>query len=115
MAMDTITEAPGAATEAAPPILRAPKPALQAPAPPVGATTSVADAAAPVAKARPVKFPVKFHLAITIEMAESLRRITAGNPLIRTEAEIGRAALHTFLLQSDPQYVHAVSNGASDV
>jgi len=50
-----------------------------------------------------VKFPGRFHMAITGAMINSLRRLTGGNSLL-AEADIGRLALHAYLLANDPMY-----------
>jgi hypothetical protein len=57
-----------------------------------------------------VKFPARFHMAISIPMAESLRRLTGGNSLL-AEADIGRLALNAYLMANDPQYANVMRNG----
>jgi hypothetical protein len=57
-----------------------------------------------------VKFPLRFHCAITSAMGDSLRRLTGSNSLL-AEADIGRLALHSYLTANDPQYVRAMNNG----
>jgi hypothetical protein len=42
-------------------------------------------------------------MAITGAMINSLRRLTGGNSLL-AEADIGRLALHGYLLANDPLY-----------
>jgi hypothetical protein len=49
------------------------------------------------------RFPQKFHFAISNAMNDSLKRLTGGNSLL-AEADIGRLALHAYLLQNDPYY-----------
>jgi len=60
-----------------------------------------------------VKFPARFHMAISIPMAESLRRLTGGNSLL-AEADIGRLALNAYLMANDPQYLRAMTGGNSN-
>lgn len=50
-----------------------------------------------------VRFPVRFHFAITLAMAQSLQRMTGGASLL-AESDVGRIALHAYLLQNDPRY-----------
>jgi hypothetical protein len=57
-----------------------------------------------------VKFPCRFHCAITAAMAESLARMTGGNALL-SESDIGRLALHSYLLANDPQYTKQMRGG----
>jgi hypothetical protein len=57
-----------------------------------------------------VKFPLRFHCAITIAMGDSLRRMTGGNSLL-SESDIGRLALHSYLLSNDPHYHRAMGGG----
>jgi|SRR5215470_7977643 len=52
---------------------------------------------------RPVKYPVKYHLSITVAMNEALARLSGDNSLA-TGAQIGRMALHQFLMANDPHY-----------
>jgi hypothetical protein len=59
---------------------------------------------------RPVKYPVKYHLSITVAMNDALARLSGDNSLA-TGAQIGRLALHQFLLANDPHYARAVRNG----
>jgi hypothetical protein len=71
----------------------------------VGATTAV--------KRRPKaieRFPLRFHCAITPAMGDALKRLTGGNSLL-SESDIGRLALHGYLLSNDPLYVRAMGNG----
>jgi hypothetical protein len=49
------------------------------------------------------RFPFKFHCAITKAMNDSLKRLAGGGALL-AEADIGRLALHAYLLQNDPHY-----------
>jgi hypothetical protein len=70
--------------------------------------------AAPAAKKRHTaieRFPLRFHCAITPAMGEALKRLTGGNSLL-AESDIGRLALHGYLLANDPQYARVLSNGA---
>jgi hypothetical protein len=64
-------------------------------------------------RSRPERYPLKYHCSITPAMANSLRRLTGRNS-IHDEADIGRMALHEFLLKNDPQYLRKVSNGAGN-
>jgi hypothetical protein len=50
-----------------------------------------------------VRFPARFHMAISIPMAQSLQRLTGGNSLL-AEADIGRLALNAYLVANDPHY-----------
>jgi hypothetical protein len=59
---------------------------------------------------RAEKFPLKYHFAITVAMGNSLRRLTGSNSLL-SESDIGRLALHSYLLANDPLYVKQLSNG----
>lgn len=54
------------------------------------------------------KFPFQFHYAINIPMQQSLERLTGLNSLWDS-AQIGRMALHSWLLQNDPQYREEVT------
>jgi hypothetical protein len=75
-----------------------------APAAPNGASTKAK------ARQRPlVRFPLRFHFAISEAMGRALQRQTGGNSLM-SEADIGRLALHAFLLSNDPQYREEVSS-----
>jgi hypothetical protein len=79
-------------------------------------TDTPSTAAAPAATgktARLQQFPLKYHFSITPAMGNALRRMTGPNSPYR-EADIGRLALHQFLLQNDPQYARQVSNGAGN-
>jgi hypothetical protein len=63
-------------------------------------------------KKRPEKYPVKFHLSITLAMSDSLQRLSGGTHSIATAAQFGRLALHNFLLANDPVYARQVgANG----
>jgi hypothetical protein len=46
-------------------------------------------------------------MAISIPMAESLRRLTGSNSLL-AEADIGRLALNAYLMANDPYYAKAM-------
>ena len=61
-----------------------------------------------------VKFPLRFHCAITIAMGDSLRRMTGGNSLL-SESDIGRLALHSYLLSNDPHYHRAMGGRSKSV
>jgi hypothetical protein len=82
-------------------------------APHTPSATPAPDRASTKAKVRHkaiVKFPVRFHCAITIEMGNSLRRLTGSNSLM-SESDVGRMALHGYLLANDPYYVRAMQQG----
>ena len=68
------------------------------------ATTTARKRQSPV-----VKFPARFHMAISIEMANSLRRLTGGNSLL-AEADIGRLALNAYLVANDPHYARVMGH-----
>jgi hypothetical protein len=53
---------------------------------------------------------MRFHCAITIAMNDSLKRLTGGNSLLG-ESDIGRLALHSYLMANDPAYVRVMGNG----
>ena len=57
-----------------------------------------------------VKFPLRFHCAISQAMGDSLRRLTGSNSLM-AESDIGRIALHSYLLANDPYYARAMQQG----
>jgi hypothetical protein len=57
-----------------------------------------------------VKFPARFHMAISIPMAESLQRLTGSNSLL-AEADIGRLALNAYLMANDPHYARVMRGG----
>jgi hypothetical protein len=66
--------------------------------------------APPAAKKRhtPIeRFPLRFHCAITNAMGEALKRLTGGNALL-AESDIGRLALHGYLMANDPYYARAM-------
>jgi hypothetical protein len=68
-------------------------------------------AAKPVAKVRPKpieRFPLRFHCAITLPMGDSLKRLCGGNAALLSESDIGRLALHGYLLANDPHYARAM-------
>jgi hypothetical protein len=76
------------------------------PAPPIGASTT-----AKKPRAKPIeRFPLKFHFAITIAMGDALKRLTGGHALV-SESDIGRLALHSYLLANDPHYARAMRGG----
>ena len=55
-----------------------------------------------------VRFPLRFHCAISLAMGRSLQRMTGSNSLV-TESDIGRLALHSYLLANDPHYGRELS------
>ena len=64
-------------------------------------------------RAKPIeRFPLKFHFAITLAMGDALKRLTGDNALL-SESDIGRLALHSYLLANDPLYVRVISNGSN--
>jgi hypothetical protein len=69
------------------------------------ATTTARKRQSPV-----VKFPARFHMAISIPMAESLQRLTGHNSLL-AEADIGRIALNAYLTANDPTYARIMRGG----
>jgi DNA-binding FadR family transcriptional regulator len=56
------------------------------------------------------RFPLQFHFAISRAMNNSILRLTAGNSLLAA-ADIGRLALHNYLLANDPGYQREIGNG----
>ena len=77
--------------------------------------TPAPDSASTKAKVRHravVKFPLRFHCAISQAMGDSLRRLTGSNSLM-AESDIGRIALHSYLLANDPYYARAMQQGHS--
>jgi hypothetical protein len=75
--------------------------------------TPAQDRASTTAKVRHravVKFPLRFHCAISQAMGDSLRRMTGSNSLM-AESDIGRIALHSYLLANDPYYARAMQQG----
>jgi len=60
---------------------------------------------------RSEKYPVAFHYSISIPMNESLRRLTSGPAGLLREVDIGRLALHSYLLANDPHYARAMGHG----
>jgi hypothetical protein len=75
--------------------------------PPTNPSTQNADTKARKRQTPIVKFPARFHMAISIPMAESLRRLTGSNSLL-AEADIGRLALNAYLMANDPYYAKAM-------
>jgi hypothetical protein len=71
----------------------------------VGASTKAKKRHTPIER-----FPLRFHCAITIAMGDSLKRLTGGNSLL-SESDIGRLALHSYLLANDSQYARAMEIG----
>jgi len=71
------------------------------------------DTVAKGARAKPIeRFPLRFHCAITIAMGNSLKRLTGHNCLL-SESDVGRMALHNYLLANDPHYVRAMRGNGS--
>ena len=67
--------------------------------------------ARPAAKKRhtPIeRFPLRFHCAITNAMGDSIKRLTGGNSLM-SESDVGRLALHSYLLANDGHYARAMN------
>jgi hypothetical protein len=56
------------------------------------------------------RFPLRFHCAITEAMGAAIKRQTGSNSLL-AESDIGRLALHGYLLANDPLYARAMGNG----
>jgi len=56
------------------------------------------------------RFPLKFHFAITLAMGDALKRLTGDNALL-SESDVGRLALHSYLLANDPLYARALNGG----
>jgi hypothetical protein len=75
--------------------------------------TPVATTAARKRQTAAVRFPCRFHYAISEHMAESLRRLTGGNSLL-AEADIGRLALNAYLLANDPYYARLMRGGGGN-
>jgi hypothetical protein len=57
---------------------------------------------------RSEKYPVAFHYSISIPMNESLQRLTSGPAGLLREVDIGRLALHSYLMANDPYYARAM-------
>ena len=74
---------------------------------PAKPNTQAANTTARKRQSAAVRFPARFHMAISIEMANSLRRLTGGNSLL-AEADIGRIALNAYLMANDPHYARAM-------
>jgi len=72
-------------------------------------STQAATTAARKRQTPAVRFPARFHMAISIPMADSLRRLTGGNALL-AEADIGRLALHSYLVANDPHYARIMGH-----
>jgi hypothetical protein len=69
--------------------------------------------AQPVAKKRhtPIeRFPLRFHCAITPAMGEAIKQMTGNNSLL-SESDIGRLALHGYLLSNNPAYARTMGKG----
>jgi hypothetical protein len=56
------------------------------------------------------RFPLRFHCAITVAMNDSIKRMTGNNSLL-SESDVGRMALHGYLLANDPGYVRVMRGG----
>jgi hypothetical protein len=52
-------------------------------------------------------------MAISIPMAESLRRLTGGPHSLLAEADIGRLALNAYLVANDPFYARLMRGGGN--
>ena len=77
-------------------------------APPIAARTK-----AKPRRAKPIeRFPLKFHFAVSVAMGESLKRLTGSNSLL-SESDIGRLALHAYLLTNDRQYARTMQGSAN--
>jgi len=63
-------------------------------------------------KQRPMvaKFPATMNSGITLAMAEGVQRLCSPSSPF-TQSDVGRIALHSYLLSNDELYRHAVSNG----
>jgi len=82
-------------------------------APDTQSATAAPTAARTVAKqrAKPIeRFPLRYHFAITVAMGDALKRLTGGNALL-SESDVGRLALHSYLMANDPVYFRTMSNG----
>jgi hypothetical protein len=67
------------------------------------------------AKKRPApieRFPLRFHCAITNAMGNALKQLTGGNSLM-SESDIGRLALHSYLLANSPLYARTMQQPTS--
>jgi len=83
----------------------------EAPTPNTPSPSAAPVAAKPVAKVRqkPIeRFPLRFHCAITMPMGDSLKRLCGGKSALLSESDIGRLALHGYLLANDPYYARAM-------
>jgi hypothetical protein len=70
--------------------------------------------ARPAARTRPKpieRFPLRFHCAITPAMHDGLKELTGGNSLM-SESDIGRLALHSYLLANSRRYHRAMNGNA---
>jgi hypothetical protein len=56
------------------------------------------------------RFPLRFHCAITPAMGEAIKQMTGNNSLL-SESDIGRLALHGYLLTNNAAYARAMQNG----
>jgi hypothetical protein len=56
------------------------------------------------------RFPLRFHCAITPAMGDSIKRMTGNNSLL-SESDVGRMALHGYLLANDPHYARVMGHG----
>jgi hypothetical protein len=74
-----------------------------------------APASRPVAATKRVeKYPCKFHFSISIEMSNSLQRLTRGPAGLLREVDIGRLALHSYLMSNDPLYLKAMRGNSTN-
>ena len=56
------------------------------------------------------RFPLRFHCAITPAMGEAIKQMTGNNSLL-SESDVGRLALHGYLLTNNAAYARAMQNG----
>ena len=75
--------------------------------------TSLATTKASKRQTAAVRFPARFLMAISIPMAESLRRLTGGPHSLLAEADIGRLALNAYLVANDPYYARLMRGGGN--
>jgi hypothetical protein len=77
--------------------------------------TSTQAGTRPAAKTRhkPIeRFPLRFHCAITSAMGDALKRLT-GNHSLLSESDVGRLALHSYLLSADGHYARLMRGGGN--
>jgi hypothetical protein len=58
------------------------------------------------------RFPLRFHCAITSAMGDALKRLT-GNHSLLSESDVGRLALHSYLLSADSHYARLMRGGGN--